>query len=98
MKEARMKKCSVLIGIALIFLFPIVSQAQNKYLVIPPSAIRPIDYNFASLDWFAWSDEFYFDSGSPDSVSGNAPVYLPVRFYIAHPNVKFHEAVIIYEE
>lgn len=176
MKEAFMKKCSVLIGVVLIFLFlfPIVSQAQDKYLVIPPSAIRPINYYMADLDWYANSSEFYFDFGYPDSVFGNAPVYLPdgatvtrmyviytdngsgvdeeiavhlrrqsfatgtiqamayvtsgpvaanpdrrhlrddtinystvdwkysydiqVRFYIANPNVKFHGAIIIYEE
>ena len=171
-----MKKCSVLTGVILIFLFlfPIVSQAQDKYLIVPPSAIRPINHYMADLEWYATSSEFYFDSGFPDSVFGNAPVYLPdgatvtrmyvvytdngsgideeiavhlhrqsfetgttqtmayvssgskpaspsrralrddtidyatidwkysydiqVRFYIAHPNVKFHGAVIIYEE
>jgi hypothetical protein len=176
MKEAYMKKFSVLIGVVLIFLFlfPIISQAQDKYLVIPPSAIRPIDHYMVDLGWYANSWEFYFDSGFPDSVFGNAPVYLPhgatvtrmyvvytdngsgvdeeiavhlrrqdfatgtmqtmayvssgsvaanpnrrhlrddtinyatidwkysydiqVRFYVAHPNVKFHGAVIIYEE
>jgi hypothetical protein len=87
-----MKKYSILIGVVLIFmfLFPIISQAQDKYLIIPPSAIRPIDHNFASLSWYAWSYEFYFESGGfPDSVFGNAPVYLPegatvTRMYVVY--------------
>lgn len=80
MKGTCMKEYSVLIGGVLIFLFlfPIVSQAQDKYLVIPPSAIRPNTYYFADLNWHAISSEFYFETGGfPDSVFGNAPVYLP---------------------
>jgi hypothetical protein len=83
-----MKKCSVFMGVVLIFLFlfPIICQAQNKYLVVSPGAIRPVDHNFASLDWYAYSNEFYYDTGFPDSVYGSAAVYLPQgatvkRFY-----------------
>jgi len=87
-----MNRYSVLIGRVLVFLFlfPIVSQAQDKYLVIPPSAIRPNTYYFADLNWHATSSEFYFEtSGFPDSVFGSAAVYLPAvatvtRMYVVY--------------
>jgi hypothetical protein len=92
MKEVHMKKSYVLIGSALIilFLFPIILQAQDKYLVIPPSAVRPNTHYFTDLNWHATSQEFYFESGGfPDSVFGNAPVYLPegatvTRMYVVY--------------
>jgi hypothetical protein len=92
MKEVCMNRYSVLIGRVLVFLFlfPIVSQAQDKYLVIPPSAIRPNTYYFADLNWHATSSEFYFEtSGFPDSVFGSAAVYLPAgatvtRMYVVY--------------
>lgn len=79
MKEVCMKKLGVLNGALLIFLFiiPVISQAQNKYLVVSPGAMRPTDHWFADLYWYAYSNEFYYNTGYPNSVYGSAAVYLP---------------------
>jgi hypothetical protein len=39
--------------------------------------MRPVDHYFADLNWYAYSHEFYYDTGFPDSVYGSAAVYLP---------------------
>ena len=74
-----MKKFSILISGVLVFLFvfPTISQAQDRYLVIPPSALKPVNYYMTDYKWHATSTEFYFESGSVDTVIGTVPVYLP---------------------
>ncbi len=56
---------------------PLPSQCETKVLVVPPSAMRPQDHYINDLNWYAYDDEFYFDTGYPDPVRGNAAIYLP---------------------
>ena len=61
---------------------PLPSQCVTKVLVVPPSAMRPQDHYINDLNWYAYDDEFYFDTAYFDPVRGNAPIYLPHGAYV----------------
>jgi hypothetical protein len=84
MKEVSMKKLLIISVILVMALLvdPLPVQCVTKVLVVPPSAMRPQDSYVNSLDWYAYDDEFYFDTGYPDPVRGNAPIYLPHGSYV----------------
>jgi hypothetical protein len=48
-----------------------------KILSISPSTLKPQDYLYAGLNWYASVAECYFDTGFPNSIFVIAPVYLP---------------------
>jgi len=75
-----MKKASKGILMGVVFLgmnLGLASGYGAGVISVSPSDCQPYDHKMASLNWYAYNHEAYFDSGYPNSGFMTAPVSLP---------------------
>jgi len=79
-REDKMKKIAMGILMGVMFLgmnIGLAADFGSGVVSVSPAAVKPTDYQYHSLNWYASSTEAYYNSGYPESAYMEAPVYLP---------------------